>query len=76
MNSALNPYFDRFVIEFIEDILVCSKNEEEYVEHLETLLILLRENHLYVKLNNYNFFKTQVHYLGDVVSKDGIVVDP
>jgi len=52
MNSVLCPYFDKFVIEFIDDIFLYSKNEEERVEHLATLLILLRENHFYVKLNN------------------------
>ena len=61
---------------FIDDILVCSKNEEENVEHLAAVLILLRENHLYAKLNKFSFFQTEVHYLGHVVSKEGIVVDP
>jgi len=52
MNSVLHPYFDKLFIKWTDDILVYSKNEEERVEHLVKLLILLRENHFYVKLNN------------------------
>jgi len=52
------------------------KNEENHVKILAAILILLRENQLYVKLIKCRFFKTEVHYLGHVVSKDGIAVDP
>jgi len=76
MNSPLHPYLDTFVIVFIDDILVYSKNEEEHVKHLAEMLKLLREHHLYAKLNNCSFFLSEVHYLGHVVSKEGIVVDP
>ena len=76
MNSVLHPYLDKFVIVFIDRILVYSKNEEEHAEHLSTVLRLLRENQLYSKLSKCNFFHTEVHYLGHVVSKDGILVDP
>ena len=51
INSVLHPYFNNFVIMFIDDILVYSKNEEENVEHLEAMLRLLREHQLYSKLN-------------------------
>ena len=60
----------------IDDILVYSKNEEEHVEHLAAVLRLLREHPLYAKLNKLSFFQTEVHYLGHVVSKEGIAVDP
>jgi len=60
---------------FIDDILAYSKNEEEYVEHLVAVLMLLREHKLYAKLNKCSFFQTEVHYLGHVVSKEGIAVD-
>eukprot|EP00253_Pinus_taeda_P002609 PITA_02609 len=75
MNSVLRPYLDNFVIVFIDDILVYSKNEEEHAEHLATILMLLREHQLYAKLNKCSFFQTKVHYLGHVVSKEGIAID-
>eukprot|EP00253_Pinus_taeda_P028904 PITA_28904 len=76
MNSVFHPYMDKFVIVFIDDILVYSKNEEDYAEHLAILLRLLREHQFYDKLSKCNFFQTEVHYLGHVVSKEGIVVVP
>ena len=76
MNSELHLYLDKFIIVFIDDILVYSKNEEEHVENLASVLILLREYHSYAKLSKCNFFQTELHYLGHVVSKDGIEVDP
>ena len=76
INSVLCPYLDKFVIVFIDDILVYSKNEEEHVEHLAAVLRLLREHQLYDKLSKCSFFQIEVHYLGNVVSKDDIVIDP
>jgi len=67
---------DKFVIIFIDDILIYSKNEEEHVEHLAEVLNLLREHQLYAKHNKCSFFQTKVHYLGHVVSKECIIVDP
>jgi len=76
MNSVLRPYLDKFFIVFIDDILVYSKNEEEYVEHLVSVSRLLRENKFHAKLNKCSLFQTEVHYLGHVFSKEGIAVDP
>jgi len=75
MNSVLQPYLDKFVIVFIVNILVYSKNEEEQVKHVAVVLRLLREHQLYAKLSKCIFIQTEVHYLGHVVSKKGIGVD-
>ena len=64
------------MIVFIDDILAYSKNEEEHAEHLVVVLGLLREHQLYAKLSKCNFFQTEIHYLGHVVSKEGIEMDP
>ncbi len=76
MNSVLHPYLDKFVIVFIDYILVYSKNDEEHAEHLAAMLRLLREHQLYAKLSKCSLFQTKVHYLGHVVSKEGITIDP
>lgn len=75
MNSVLRSYFDKIFIVSIDDILVYSENDEENVEHVATVLRLLREHNLYVKLSKCGFFQTEIHYLGHVVSKEGIAVD-
>ena len=72
LNSVFHPYTDKFFIVFIDDILMFSKNEEEHAEHLAVVLRLLREHHLYAKHIKCSFFQTKVHYLGHVLSKEGI----
>ena len=76
MNSVLCPYLNKFLIVFIYDILIYSKNEEDHVEHLVVVLGLLRDHQLYAKLCKCSLFESEVHYLGHVVSKEGIEVDP
>jgi len=75
MNRVFRPYLDKFVVVFIDDILIYSKDREEYAEHLRTILQTLRENQLYAKLKKYEFWLTEVIFLGHVVSKEGIKVD-
>ena len=76
MNSILSKYLDKFIIVFIDDILIYSKNEQENKEHLRIVLWILREKKLYDKLTKCDFYKDKIQYLGHVVSKEGIIVDP
>ncbi|XP_052116392.1 uncharacterized mitochondrial protein AtMg00860-like [Arachis duranensis] len=76
MNRIFWPYLDKFVIVFIDDILVYSKTEEEHANHLRTVLQILRDRKLYAKLSKCEFWKSEVKFLSHVVSKQGIVVDP
>jgi len=76
MHGVLQPYLDKFVLIFIDDILIYSRNQEEHKEHLKIVLQTLRENQLYAKFNKCDFFKDQIQYLGHVISMDDITVDP
>ena len=76
MNSVLSKFLEKFVLVFINDRLIYSKNREEHEEHLRLVLQVLREQHLYSKFNKCEFFQKKIHYLGHVLSEEGIVVDP
>ena len=76
MNSVFMPELDKLVVVFIDDILIYSKNEEEHAEHLRIVLQRLREHKLYAKFNKCDFWLTEVQFLGHIISKDGISVDP
>ena len=71
-----HPYLDQFVVVFIDDILVYSKNEQEYEQHLQIVLQTLREKQLYAKLSKCDFWLKEVSFLGHIVSIEGIRVDP
>jgi hypothetical protein len=73
MNKVFMEYVDKFVVVFIDDILVYSRSEEE---HLHLALQKVREHRLYVKLSKCEFWMKQVAFLGHVISKGGISVDP
>ena len=68
MNSVLNKYLDKFVLVFLDEILIYSNNEEEHEEHLRFTLHLLKENKFYVKLRKCDFYKDRIHYLGHIIS--------
>jgi len=69
------PKLDKFMVVFINDILIYSKNKEEHVEHLRIVLTRLREHKLYAKFSKYKFWLWKVPFLGHVLSKDGISID-
>ncbi|KAL0556838.1 hypothetical protein IC582_005355 [Cucumis melo] len=76
MNRVFREFLDTFVIVFIDDILIYSKTEAEHEEHLRIVLQTLRDNKLYVKFSKCEFWLKQVSFLGHVVSKAGVSVDP
>ncbi|XP_070011281.1 uncharacterized protein [Nicotiana sylvestris] len=76
MNRIFKPFLDRFMIVFIDDILVYSRSQEEYVGHLRIVLQTLLENELYAKFYKCEFWLESVAFLGHVVSRGGIKVDP
>jgi len=76
MNRIFRDYLDKFVQVFIDDILIYSKTPEEHDKHLRIVLQCLRENQLFWKLSKCSFYQTNIHYLGHIISGDGIAVDP
>ena len=76
MNRVFRPYVDQFVVVFIDDILVYSKDAQEHEQHLRIVLETLREKRLYAKLSKCDFWLKEVSFLGHIVSAEGIRVDP
>ncbi|XP_058217513.1 uncharacterized protein LOC131328604 [Rhododendron vialii] len=76
MNRIFRAYLDRFVVVFVDDILIYSPTEEEHQSHLTIVLEILREHQLYAKLSKCEFWLSEVKFLGHVVSKGGVSVDP
>jgi len=76
MNRIFHAYLDRFVVVFIDDILIYSKSEEEHAEHLKIVLQVLKEKKLFAKLSKCEFWLNEVSFLGHVISGNGIAVDP
>jgi hypothetical protein len=76
MNSVFMRELDKFVVIFIDDILIYSENEEEHAEHLRIVLSRLREHKLYAKFSKCEFWLKKVPFLSHVLSDEGISVDP
>jgi hypothetical protein len=76
MNSEFMPELDKFVVVFINDILVYSKNDAEHTKHLHTVLQRLHDHQLYAKLSKCDFWLREIKFLGHTISQDGVLVDP
>jgi hypothetical protein len=76
MNSVFMPELDKFVVVFIDDILVYSKNEDEHTMHLHIVLQRLRDHRLYAKFSKCDFWLREIKFLGHTILQDGIAVDP
>jgi hypothetical protein len=76
MNRVFHEYLDKFIQVFIDDILIYSRMTEEHDEHLHLVPQCLREPKLFGKLSKCSFYQSRIHYLGHVISNEGIVVDP
>ena len=76
MNGVFQEYLDKFVIVFLDDILIYSNSEEEHEHHLRMVFQVLNEHQLYAKLTRCSFYQKEIHYLGHIISEEGIEVDP
>ncbi|GJZ50259.1 putative reverse transcriptase domain-containing protein [Tanacetum coccineum] len=76
VNRECKPFLDKFIIVFIDDILIYSKNKQEYEEHLKLILELLKKEELYAKFSKCEFWIPKVQFLSHVIDSQGIYVDP
>ena len=76
MNRIFQPYLDEFLVVFIDDKLIYSKNKKEHERHLRIVLQLLRKRRLYAKFKKCEFWLEKVGFLGHIITKKGISVDP
>ena len=76
MNDVLAPFLRKFVMVFLDDILIYSPSLSAHIDHLRQVLDKLREHNLYMKLSKCSFAKWQLHYLRHIISGEGVATDP
>jgi hypothetical protein len=76
MNKVFMEYLDKFIVVFIDEIVIFSKPEEEHEKHLRLVLEKLRSNQLYTEFSKCEFWSIEVAFLGHVISAGGVSVDP
>jgi hypothetical protein len=76
MNKVFMEYLDRFVVVFIDDILIYSKSDSDHEEHMRLVLQKLRDNQLYAKYSKCEFWIDEMPFLGHIISNGGISIDP
>ena len=75
MNRVFKQYLDLFVIVFIDDILIYSRNEKEHASHLRIVLQTLKDHQKFAKFSKYEFWLQSIAFIGNIVSSEGIRVD-
>lgn len=76
MNRMLEPFLRKFILVFMDDILIYSQSLEEHIQHVQQVLQLLADNQFYIKASKCNFAKTELEYLGHLISKKGVATEP
>lgn len=76
MNNVLREYLHDFVVVYLDDILIFSKSAEEHLEHIRLVLDKLRHHNLYANAKKCDFFKSELEFLGHIICRDGVKVDP
>lgn len=76
MNEVLAPFLRKFVLVFLDDILIYSASLEEHLEHIQLVLEKLKEHKLFMKMSKCSFAQTKLEYLGHIISDQGVATDP
>ena len=76
MNQLLQPFLRKFVLVFLDDILIYSATREEHIQHIQEVFETLRTNKLYLKASKCSFAQTSLEYLGHIISDKGVATDP